>query len=1031
MKLTKICMLLVLVLSWIAYADTCTDCFHTDAYLTVTNAKGISVLQQLMTCQFIGYVTGPSDLDPVTGLPRCHSGHDSSVPGVTVPGVIGDNGEVSAGNMSNFSCNFTFPKVFTVEGDWNATVKFNQSYGFMPYSSYISSDTPADVDSWYPSWSGDCTGPGDPTTRSNCYQDQNYLCQSGIYSGSYEFVNFTLYTINYNQNRADCLGNLSDWFPALDSPIPSGCTASNCCCGPHGDSDTFSYYNHTVPETCHWCYKGSHGTATTSTRNCPEATCTSKTGGWNNTVCANVTAKSDPPSDTSDTYCSGDKIRFMCNYTDGDGRIIGRDTQDQVATVTIFIDDGAGNYIPHNNTGGGPYGKDVKYSDDGYYYNDTTDLSEGVVHSWYCMASKTGYRTAVSPVSRINITSSSPTALSISVDKTSPYLGERVNVTANYTNAADHTALTDADCKLAINSEQFNLYQATYDESTKKYNVTTNELMPGPNDLDYTCKKACFKTATAHTTVYVRWAGELNFPSITIEDPTYSINSGGVYHKIIKKAPPGFTGNLTTDLGYGNSGFNWTYAMVVKPSKMIPACADINAIVDRSKILLVSNSSLIANTSSCPNITAFSGVIFQDAACVTNGAYCQINLTTLNVPYLLNFTINATYPTPIYNLLPNLTYTLLNGEKHLVQDVSKLRQFYFNGYYLESTQAPSFLMRLYGRIGPSPYGIYSFVDIIAFNQTRSSVDYNYFNNTNNAKVRVKGMPNCENLSVCTDDGMGHFTLDNDITAFNASGAYTHITNIAAEKLTVNPAGSECVTNDDCSSRPNVTSCPTAYCSSPGYQACQYVPPTANCTNRICDQLTLKCTSCDASANCPSQLSCTTCAPDKYCNVTSSTTAICTTCPYGWKNCDGHATCDVNILDSDPQHCGSCSPCTTGYTCSFGVCIIFPTCVLDGSCNYPSENYYNCPQDCCNADCTGKTSPSGGTDGYCHTTCSGRNGCGTVVSYCDGVMPGDKECSGFSTYATCCYGTSPGTCAPVACCTSCSASCKVGGRCLGC
>ena len=1023
MKLANICILLVVALSCIVHAaQNCPQCFNTSAYVTITNKKGISVNQAYIGCNFTGYSVMASD-EPL----RCHDGHQ-----YMVGDPVGPNGEVAAGNMSNWTCNYTFYKNYTVEGDWNATIQFEHNYdlygqwGFNPYTPYINYSVPPtyDDDTSYGTylWSGDCMGPGDPSSRSYCYVDQTPACRSGRNSGSLETVSLTLYTINYDQNPSDCAGNNSKWFNALNSSmVPAQCAGNPnqaCCCGDDGADDNFFYYNSTG-NTCSYCYKGTNHTQVLGDKKCDEAYCTYQ--GWNNTVCANATAWSQPPSDTSDSYCYGEDVKFICNYTDGDGNPIGIDVSGQTATVYIYIDG-----IPHSNSGIGDYGADVRYNYTGiYYYNETSDLGENMLHVWYCNASKSTYRTAwTSPPSKINITPNSPTVLEIRVNNSAPALGEKINITANYTNAS--ISIADADCELAINSDLVNLRKADYDPVTRLYSVTTNELMPGPNDLDYTCKKPCFKTATAHATVYVSWTGELNFPAITIEDPTYSINSGGIYHKIIKRAPPELYGNLTKDLGFGNFGFNWTYGMVIKPSKLTPACADINALVDPSKILLVSNSSLIANVSSCPNIANFSGIIFQDDACIINADYCKnaLEVHSPPVPYLLNFTINATFPTPIYNVLPNLTYVLLNGEKHVVQDISNMRLFYFNGYYVESTQAPSFLMRLNGQLGPSPYGIYSFIDARQFSLNRSSVDYYYFNNTNQVKYQIKGMPNCENVSICRNDSIGHFQLDNEIAAFNSSGGYTHITSMAVEKLTLNPLGVDCVTDSECGN--NITNCgPGVPWCSAGY-SCQWLPPIALCTNRYCQNG--KCTSCNAAANCPAAPTCgTPCYPSKYCNTTTGT---CVSCSTNFMSCISPYTSCINVMDADSLHCGSCNPCAGGAPCINGVCQ--PICIVDGSCNITGgESVSNCPADCCSNGCTARTTPTGGSDGLCHSQCAGRLGCGaSPVADCNYAPIGSSIC-GFRNYISCCYGTVLETCTSPQICCDCLGGCASAFMCRQC
>ncbi len=61
-----------------------------------------------------------------------------------------------------------------------------------------------------------------------------------------------------------------------------------------------------------------------------------------------------------------------------------------------------------------------------------------------------------------------------------------------------------------------------------------------------------------------------------------------------------------------------------------------------------------------------------------------------------------------------------------------------------------------------------------------------------------------------------------------------------------------------------------------------------------------------------------------------------------------------------------------------------------------ESYTNCPQDCCNSDCTGKG------DDLCHSQCIGYNGCGQVTGLCEG-KPKTTQCYDTCSEITCCDG----------------------------
>jgi hypothetical protein len=98
---------------------------------------------------------------------------------------------------------------------------------------------------------------------------------------------------------------------------------------------------------------------------------------------------------------------------------------------------------------------------------------------------------------------------------------------------------------------------------------------------------------------------------------------------------------------------------------------------------------------------------------------------------------------------------------------------------------------------------------------------------------------------------------------------------------------------------------------------------------------------------------------------------------------------------------------------------------DGICNESeNETYQNCPEDCCEKDCTGVY------DKTCHTRCSGYNNC-SFVAGCDARLNTYRECVTPTVYIRCCsvdetrcdYGT---YCSDAAC-FNCSLKCD--GECL--
>jgi hypothetical protein len=79
----------------------------------------------------------------------------------------------------------------------------------------------------------------------------------------------------------------------------------------------------------------------------------------------------------------------------------------------------------------------------------------------------------------------------------------------------------------------------------------------------------------------------------------------------------------------------------------------------------------------------------------------------------------------------------------------------------------------------------------------------------------------------------------------------------------------------------------------------------------------------------------------------------------------------------------------GWTCNAtNQCEVPPICNNDNTCQFPTENYTNCPQDCCKPDCTA-CSASGNpaicpSDNKCHLTCDAY--CGIVDAECDADTP---------------------------------------------
>ncbi|MBN2067106.1 MAG: hypothetical protein JW744_01420 [Candidatus Diapherotrites archaeon] len=108
-----------------------------------------------------------------------------------------------------------------------------------------------------------------------------------------------------------------------------------------------------------------------------------------------------------------------------------------------------------------------------------------------------------------------------------------------------------------------------------------------------------------------------------------------------------------------------------------------------------------------------------------------------------------------------------------------------------------------------------------------------------------------------------------------------------------------------------------------------------------------------------------------------------------------------------------SPALHSHTTGFFT--IYFECNNNGLCN-PGEAYSDCPNDCCDADC------SANADTICHSTCSGYGGCSNFVAGCDGLATTTRICLNSQTWVQCCSSS------PVAC--SANEYC-VSGSCSGC
>ncbi|NYZ79346.1 DUF2341 domain-containing protein [Candidatus Micrarchaeota archaeon] len=468
---------------------------------------------------------------------------------------------------------------------------------------------------------------------------------------------------------------------------------------------------------------------------------------------SNIGISASPPS----PQCINSLVYFYCNYTDGNGIPIQNALVNMSFGSKIYSNDPALLLLGY---------PPVYYNSSlGEYYFYTIIINSQGDYPYNCSASQNGYP--------YNSTSSTYTikdllnsSLSVNSTPATPSVyGTSVYFNGTYTNTsgAQPIILTNALCSLTIPGP-ITYNNLIFNTTTNSYGVLVDALAPYDNNYVFQCSQTCFQTASYHGYFYMSYSGLPLSPALTFEDPLYSTKTNGTSHKLISAASS--NDSFVANISYSMSGSGWVYTMVTKPIKDNPQCNELPP-PDSSKILLVKNSTYIADTSptGCPQVnSSYAGVIFEDDYC---GRISNCNLASL--PYAYNFT------SPIYNSISNASYVLLNGDYHVVQNISKLREFYLNGYYRASNYAPSFLMRLSGQFTQSPYGMESFVKINQFVSPTSAVDYYYFNSSLNPLTvyKIKGMPNCENKAACSQPPP-HFYLDNEIAVANSSGTYTHL-----------------------------------------------------------------------------------------------------------------------------------------------------------------------------------------------------------------------------------------------------------------
>lgn len=270
------------------------------------------------------------------------------------------------------------------------------------------------------------------------------------------------------------------------------------------------------------------------------------------------------------------------------------------------------------------------------------------------------------------------------------------------------------------------------------------------------------------------------------EDPTHSIFTGGAAHRNITWWPYPDGYQFVISIANGSNGSNgWEYGNSTTFSGCcsIANCTDGTLdppAVNTSTTLIVENIGPVADL--CPaKANAFRGVLSN----LPSGYSPE--LANLTVPYICGFGGSN-----ITQLVPNGTATLLNndGSRHEVLDVSGLRNLTGSArHYRENRNGPDFMMRLENRFNASDYGIESLMNYSIVNLTtanRSWVDYYFLNNTNCSALtcfKLKGTLNCENTTVCANDSLVHFRLDNN-SVFTNGTTTTHLQYYGVENITI-------------------------------------------------------------------------------------------------------------------------------------------------------------------------------------------------------------------------------------------------------
>jgi hypothetical protein len=201
-----------------------------------------------------------------------------------------------------------------------------------------------------------------------------------------------------------------------------------------------------------------------------------------------------------------------------------------------------------------------------------------------------------------------------------------------------------------------------------------------------------------------------------LEDPLYPLKTSGLMSNVIIESP--FQGNYTQVLLIGNGENGYVYGETTH---------DVSDFT--GKILVVYNASEVSGLSNAKGVISETDIIVP-----------------ITIPYIVN--------SSALNLIPAGINVLLDGSGEKVWYIENLREHVGNSYYQPSTNGPSYLDRLEGKLevqakyasqSNNVIGLESFIDKaeipaeLTVDLEKTNIDYLYFSDTFVGGDGVKGL----------------------------------------------------------------------------------------------------------------------------------------------------------------------------------------------------------------------------------------------------------------------------------------------------